>query len=635
MGPSLLIPSATTATRYQPVPTFTDDPLSSSLSTLNVGTSSSLSLTRVPTVASRISTSSLTGGISTNPAVDVHDHSQQFAVSRLPKLTLPKFSGDPLEWLTFWDSFQAAIHQNPNLGGVQKFNYLKAQLHGDAARTIAGFPLSDQNYLHAISILRERFGDPYKLVDAHMQAFIDMLNPSSSFTSLRLFHDNVETHTRGLSSLGKSAEKYGDLLVPVILRKLPNDIKQNLAREAATSEWTYPQLMSAILKEIRILEAGSSTSCRSQPTATFLTTSKPSHPNKGHDKRPQSCVYCKGPHSANQCTATNHQRRLETIKQNSLCFNCLGKHKVSACPSKQRCRKCHRKHHTSLCTEATPPKKEESTETNAVSQTTLVTQTTPVTREGSFSTVVSQPTTSASLHLASSQTCLLKTAVATISAGDTYVESHILFDEGSQRSFLAKGLADCLHIQPHDSVELSLSTFGTDTSRPRKFDVATINLHTISGHSIPLTVLIVPTIVAPIHTVDQKSISDLPYLNGLRLAHPISSEGQFSITLLIGADQYWKIVEDHVIRGNGPTAVGSKLGYLLSGPLESSAAGKSVANMFHVAAQPTPTPDLEQFWNVESAGITPMNVHENNFLDSYIVDSVERLDDGSYCARFL
>ena len=41
----------------------------------------------------------------------------------------------------------------------------------------------------------------------------------------------------------------------------------------------------------------------------------------------------------------------------------------------------------------------------------------------------------------------------------------------------------------------------------------------------------------------------------------------FFITLLIGADHYWEIVEDHVIRSNGPTAVGSKLGYLLSGPL--------------------------------------------------------------------
>jgi len=167
--------------------------------------------------------------------------------------------------------------------------------------------------------------------------------------------------------------------------------------------------------------------------------------------------------------------------------------------------------------------------------------------------VVSQPVTTASLHLASNQTCLLKTAVATISVGDTYVESSILFDEGSQRSFLAKGLADCLQVQPHDTVELSISTFGNDTSRTGQFDVATINLHSISGQLIPLTVLIVPTIAAPIHTVDQKSVTNLPYLNGLCLAHPTSSTEQFSITLLIGADQYWKIVEDHVIRGNGPT----------------------------------------------------------------------------------
>ena len=181
----------------------------------------------------------------------------------------------------------------------------------------------------------------------------------------------------------------------------------------------------------------------------------------------------------------------------------------------------------------------------------------------------------ASLHLASNQTCLLKTAVATISAGDNYVEANILFDEGSQRSFVAKGLADCLQVQLHATVELSLSTFGTDTSHTGKFDVATINLRSISCHFIPLTVLIVPTIAAPIHTVDQKSLTNLPYLNGLRLTHPISSAEQSSITLLIGADQYWKIVENHVIRGSGPTAVGSKLGYLLSGPLDTSTSGDS------------------------------------------------------------
>jgi len=40
-------------------------------------------------------------------------------------------------------------------------------------------------------------------------------------------------------------------------------------------------------------------------------------------------------------------------------------------------------------------------------------------------------------------------------------------------------------------------------------------------------------------------ITNLPYLKGLRLAHQLSSTEQFSITLLIGADQYWKIMEDY------------------------------------------------------------------------------------------
>ena len=51
------------------------------------------------------------------------------SVSRLPKLSLPYFSGDPLMWQSFWDSFSAAVHTNPNLTGVQKLNYLGAQLN--------------------------------------------------------------------------------------------------------------------------------------------------------------------------------------------------------------------------------------------------------------------------------------------------------------------------------------------------------------------------------------------------------------------------------------------------------------------------------------------------------------------------
>ena len=158
--------------------------------------------------------------ITTHVAPPIQDH-QQFSNTRLPKLTLPTFSGDPLNWLTFWDSFYMTIHANPNLSGIQKFSYLKVQLQGDAARTIAGLPLTEANYTNSIALLEDRYGQRHKIVDAHMRALRDMPSPLNSLTSLRIFYDSVESHIRGLASLGKSETSYGELLVPVILDKLP------------------------------------------------------------------------------------------------------------------------------------------------------------------------------------------------------------------------------------------------------------------------------------------------------------------------------------------------------------------------------------------------------------------------------
>jgi len=43
------------------------------------------------------------------------------------------------------------------------------------------------------------------LIDAHMQALLDLPKPSNSLCSLRSFHDA----TRGLPSLGKSEQMFG------------------------------------------------------------------------------------------------------------------------------------------------------------------------------------------------------------------------------------------------------------------------------------------------------------------------------------------------------------------------------------------------------------------------------------------
>jgi len=112
------------------------------------------------------------------------------------QITLPTFTGNPLDWLTFWDSCQAAIHLNPNLSDVQKFNYLKAQLDRDAAKTIDWFSLSDHTYLpFSMNILVK-----HKLVAAHKQALLEVASLSNTLNSLFNFHYTINSHSHGLYS---------------------------------------------------------------------------------------------------------------------------------------------------------------------------------------------------------------------------------------------------------------------------------------------------------------------------------------------------------------------------------------------------------------------------------------------------
>ena len=45
---------------------------------------------------------------------------------------------------------------------------------------VAGFPLIDANYRHFIVLLRERFGQPYKLINVHVQALLNLTNAANT-----------------------------------------------------------------------------------------------------------------------------------------------------------------------------------------------------------------------------------------------------------------------------------------------------------------------------------------------------------------------------------------------------------------------------------------------------------------------
>lgn len=86
-----------------------------------------------------------------------------------------------------------------------------------------------------------------------MHALVNTLKPVNMSSSLRLFHDTVETHIRGLTTLENS---YGALLVPIILGKFPQEVRRNLACTHTDQTWTITALQEGILTELRVLESG-------------------------------------------------------------------------------------------------------------------------------------------------------------------------------------------------------------------------------------------------------------------------------------------------------------------------------------------------------------------------------------------
>ena len=78
--------------------------------------------------------------------------SGQGAGTKLPKLDLPRFSGEVTEWLTFLDSYQAGMRNNPSLLPVQKFTYLLSLVSKSAKEAIAGLAFTDANYSEAVKL---------------------------------------------------------------------------------------------------------------------------------------------------------------------------------------------------------------------------------------------------------------------------------------------------------------------------------------------------------------------------------------------------------------------------------------------------------------------------------------------------
>ena len=171
--------------------------------------------------------------------------------AKLPKLVLPKYKGEATKWHSFWDSFKSAVHENTTLSAIERCNYLISLLEGAAYRAVQGLTITEDNYNSAIELLHERFGKPQQIISAHMDELLKIqgCNDSDGHSSLRYVYDKITVHIRGLASLGVDSAQYGSLLIPIVMAKVPSELRLRIARVTEESVWKIDKLLEVIARK--------------------------------------------------------------------------------------------------------------------------------------------------------------------------------------------------------------------------------------------------------------------------------------------------------------------------------------------------------------------------------------------------
>ena len=168
---------------------------------------------------------------------------------------------------------------------------------------------------------------------------------------------------RGLEALGVTQDSYGCLLLPVMMKKIPEDVRRIIIRNCNQDggiitlklmrEYLHQEIEARERSQCGLLglESGdASTNPKTTPKATSTCTYFSGMSSKyGEDKK--NCIFCSAAHPAETCNmATSNEHRVSILRKHGRCFNCFKRnHMLKNCSSKKRCKNCGGKHHVAIC----------------------------------------------------------------------------------------------------------------------------------------------------------------------------------------------------------------------------------------------------------------------------------------------
>ncbi|GMT14059.1 hypothetical protein PFISCL1PPCAC_5356, partial [Pristionchus fissidentatus] len=405
----------------------------------------------------------------------------------LPPLRIEQFDGANITlWPSFQSQFNTIIGSRPDLSNLEKLNYLRSSLKGDALKLVQSIPIREDLYSQTIDRLKSAYDRSDHSTALLFQNLMgikpksprveDQMNCVRDMINL-VYHINDAKNLDCLPLIEQIASHVHSGFVRQIWKLKPETILEALLF-----------MERELREELELRAVENAFSCLPLPSIQPIPKQGNHETDKASKEKPE------------------RNAKIGTLR---ICRKCLTSgHNYADCPSK--CAKCKEKHHESLCRSSNP-----SIPFNTTLQAAM-TVNTPVhahTRLFTSLAVIRNPDTG------------------------TASDSTVFLDGGSQISMISRDLANRLNLTAIHQKTTTVVGIGGCSNGPQTRDIVKFDLMTNTGvHSVEAMVTDGPII--PSMVVDSLPQSDIELLEEKSIRIPKTMIPMHTITpeILLGLD---------------------------------------------------------------------------------------------------
>ena len=506
-----------------------------------------------------------------NEEILVHKPASTFDSNvQYPNLKLPVFSGGVnghREFRPFFQMFKALVHDKPEIPDIYKVQYLREQClpeGSEARQLITHIPPTAENYELHVSTLVSRYQDDSGEANRLRRNLMSVSGwpVCNTVESQRKLLEHVKQNMSLLNQVEEIEPEDMRCLALNLLSILPERLRYKAAkidREHRTVE-AIMRLVEDHIKSNLEVKSFSDPAKRQQDPGrrNIQPVRQTSNSHMYHSSSvakvqknsssSRQCVYCgDSGHVPHKCTKKSRDERASIIISSRRCWNCLSdSHQVKSCRAPSRCQCNSRgKHSPSLCGVNPPWRSRGERAVDGTIQLSVE----PIAGTGLASTCLESIT-------------YLSTIEVDLPGrnGDTQ-RVRFLLDQAATHSYGIEGTLDKLPLTERGTgIDITVSTF----SGLRQISARMVEL--VLPGDISLSIVVTDMICEPLHghRLDESTMKEL---DKYPLADPSCvKEASLPIDILVGVDNFWKLVTDQIVRlKSGLVVMSTVFGWVLSG----------------------------------------------------------------------